>query len=109
VLQLPAIREHGKSKWGGLEQLRQLGDFGGPFGLAFVEVVSPVEADTAAGRSGSRTEIRRTGATSGQLEHVTGKYVRRLNASSFGHNPPTQRGFNSPQRISKIVQFHQQC
>jgi hypothetical protein len=44
-----------------------------------------------------------------QLEHVTGKYVRRLNASSFGHNPPTQRGFNSPQRISKIVQFHQQC
>jgi hypothetical protein len=39
----------------------------------------------------------------------TPQFLRRLSASSFGRIPPTQRGFNSPQRISKIIQFHQQC
>jgi hypothetical protein len=55
--------------------------------------------------AGERRPVSSTNQGGGKRRSDTPQFLRRLSASSFGRIPPTQLGFNSPQRISKIIQL----
>jgi hypothetical protein len=55
--------------------------------------------------AGERRPVSSTNQGGGKRRSDTPQFLRRLSASSFDRIPPTQRGFNSPQRISKIIQL----